>query len=566
MVKRGESTYRASWLILLGVVACSYLPALDGSFVWDDHHVLTEAALGRLTLHDIFIEPFCGEAGHGLWRPVALASLAFDYRLGGGGPVMFHLTNILCHLLCVSLLYGGLSRLTPGRPWCAWLASLLFGLHPANAETVCWAVARCDLLSCLFTLGYIGLSLRYIRRGGSRWAVLANIVFLLGLGSKENAAVGIVLLALFVIADEVGRFFIPGADVAGLHRRRFTVMLIVALVILGAWAGARFTVLGALGPTQRSTMIGTQSMVERVPTVINVFGRYVRMALWPTDILPVYPSARVPVALGGWSDSSVLSALGLLAAVLGLLVLSIGRADRLVLIGGAWFFIALVPVCHLFVSLKITVAARCLYLPLVGASTALSLALYSFRWRMLRGTLILLLIPCLWWHQELNRVMWRDDVLLWTSAVERLGGRPTLQIAYDLGTALLRAKQAKPALMWLKTAELVDSEYRDIQVNLARAEHELELTSKAIMRLERAWKRHPDNELVAANLGYLYQRTGQVSNAEGVYRSYAHKHESALCRGNLISLLLGDGRRDEAQAIAEGAPISPKPSEETQGQ
>ncbi len=131
-----------------------------------------------------------------LYIPLTFLSYQIDATLGGLDPFIFHLTNLLLHILNAWLILILAYTLTRKR-WPALVASLLFLIHPINTEAVLWASGRKDLLSTTFFLLSAILYLLYLRTHGKSFYAGSLAGFLLGLLSK----VTVISLApaLFVI-------------------------------------------------------------------------------------------------------------------------------------------------------------------------------------------------------------------------------------------------------------------------------------------------------------------------------------------------------------------------------
>ncbi len=187
------STWIALGALCLTVIGLAYWGALSAPFVWDDHQLV---GLGSPVVDGEALEnPFrfaFWELGNrqetqAYYRPLAILSLAVDYRLWGDAPRGFHLTNLLLHF-AVCMLVFAVARRHGAGPWSATLVLLVFGLFPRLTETVTFVSGRTDLIASIGVLGAV-----YLHRSEQNahlQRVAAAVMLLLGLFGKEVAIAG----------------------------------------------------------------------------------------------------------------------------------------------------------------------------------------------------------------------------------------------------------------------------------------------------------------------------------------------------------------------------------------
>ena len=189
------------WGMILVLLASLLVlsPSLFNEWVnWDDdYYVLNNPLVQKLSMGQIG-ELFTTLQVQGNYHPLTLISLAVDYKIAGTDPFMFHLTNLVFHLLNTALVLGFIYRLT-GSVYLAMITALLFGIHPMHVESVAWISERKDVLYTFFFLGGLIFYLNYLQ-GKQRkylWLALCMLAFVLSLLSK-GMAVSFPLILLLI--------------------------------------------------------------------------------------------------------------------------------------------------------------------------------------------------------------------------------------------------------------------------------------------------------------------------------------------------------------------------------
>src|ERR1700677_5184862 len=180
------------YLALIAATILAYLPAIGGGVLWDDDAHITKPARESL---------------HGLWRiwfslgatqqyyPLLHSAFWLEHRFWGDAVLGYHLVNLAQHALAACLVVLIVRRLAlPG----AWLAGLVFALHPVSVESVAWISEQKGTLSAVFYLASALVYLRFDqtrRRSSYFWAL--GLFVLAFLSKTVTATLPLALLVIF---------------------------------------------------------------------------------------------------------------------------------------------------------------------------------------------------------------------------------------------------------------------------------------------------------------------------------------------------------------------------------
>ena len=237
----------------------------------------------------------------------------------------------------------------------ALVVGALFAAHPVHSEAVANVVGRAELYSALFVLG--ACLLFWKGRGLSptwRPARLLGIgaLYLMGLGSKEMAATLPALLVLLALARN--------DDLRATDRVRTDLpVFLLTGALLAAFLGVRFLILGSVaGDVPAPALVGL-SAGQRILTSLAVWPQYLRLLVFPFDLVADYAPAVLFPALT-WGPDVVLGLLVILGAAAAAIFL--WPRERLVALGIVWFGIAILPVTNLIIPTGVLLAERTFYL------------------------------------------------------------------------------------------------------------------------------------------------------------------------------------------------------------
>ncbi|HQR68590.1 MAG TPA: O-GlcNAc transferase, partial [Thermoanaerobaculia bacterium] len=155
--------HRVALGILLGLLVLAvYLPALDGGFLWDDDAYVSENQNLRdlQGLKRIWLEPRSSPQ----YYPMVFTGFWIERQLFGAGPLPGHLVNVALHVLNALLLWAVLRRLGVAA---AFVAALVFAVHPVALESVAWITERKNVLSTGFYLAALAAYLAFALPPGS---------------------------------------------------------------------------------------------------------------------------------------------------------------------------------------------------------------------------------------------------------------------------------------------------------------------------------------------------------------------------------------------------------------
>jgi hypothetical protein len=187
------------WYLWAGVLAIlalvSFWPAIQGSFLWDDDHYVTQNMSLRTV--DGLVHEWVPPLQTVQYYPLTFTTFWVEYHLWNKMPLGYHIVNLLLHAGSTILVWRLLRRLAvPG----AWVAAAIWAVHPLQVETVAWITERKNVLSGLlffasawFYLEFAGLAdsdeKRPTLKLNNRWGAygLSLLLFAAALLSKTVA-------------------------------------------------------------------------------------------------------------------------------------------------------------------------------------------------------------------------------------------------------------------------------------------------------------------------------------------------------------------------------------------
>lgn len=307
-VRRSFGLWAALALALLCLLCSANV--LDGELVAGDVQFIVENE--TLRRPSVLVTAFT----HGYWwvgsgsetgtyyRPLVVLLDALDYRLWGGRPLGYHLTNTLLYAVA-SVLVFVLGRAVSRSAFAALGAAVLFAAHPIHVYATSYISARSTLLCTAFYVGALIAAVRFRRdaedgrvRGRSLLVALACYV---GALLTLEAAVTLPIALAVVLWPPRDR---RGASVAPLLRFGLAVVALSA-----AYLVIRRLALGGV-------LSHKQALWELLPplaaalTMAKTLAYYLVKLVVPTDLSYVPPFLPVLDArdLTGWASAALVAA------------------------------------------------------------------------------------------------------------------------------------------------------------------------------------------------------------------------------------------------------------------
>jgi hypothetical protein len=456
-----------------------FVPNFDNTWTYDDYPVI-------INNPDISsIEDLCKSLGNKILslsfgRSLREITYFVDYTFFDLEPAGYHIQNIFWHGLNTILVFALVCRLEGGRAM-AWIASLLFLVHPIHVEVVAHIAHRKDSLALAFSLLSFLSYTEIFQPSRSRliWFIIAIGLAILAFAGKQNALV----LPLIFMAYEKG--FLVAKERFLLQKAWPWILLFVGAIVLALlWyllLDGRNTFLMAshMALGRMNHFSESSESIYFLMLLKSWMFIFFRLFL-PLDLSLEY-SYLVPKT---WSDLWVLSAL---AGIVLYCFLTIFTRKRwpIAFLSLCWIGIFWLPTCNLWPITNRIIADRYLYAPSVGFCVGLGFMLTRiFKQPTVRNGAVfiqVLVLSILTWQQN---GVWDSSFTLWHQAVKV-------------------NPQSSPALNNLGKVYLERGDYR-----------------QAALYFTKSIKANPFNASPYYNLGLVNETLGNYRKAITYYKAF----------------------------------------------
>ena len=303
-----------------------------------------------------------------------------------------HVWNVLWYAISVVVLLIMLRQVVfRGNHIMAFLAAVLFTIHPLHTEVVANAKSRDEILSLLFICLTVICAFRY-QAQKKVWLLIAGLVsYFLAFLSKEYAIGLVVLLPL--------GFYV-------LNRETLAKSVVASLPYVGVallYIGIRSQVVPAGGGDPGGADIlnnpyayaeGSQRMATVIATMLN----YLRLLLFPHPLTSDYSYNTIPYK--DFAHPLVWLSVGVHGGLVWLMV-RYAKQRHVLGFAIAFYLVNLALVCNLFFNIGATMSERLIYHSSVGFCIALGYLLYKGMEAMrsagkvaVAGLMVMLVVLC----------------------------------------------------------------------------------------------------------------------------------------------------------------------------
>ena len=557
MTDAWKSRATGAALIVL-VTAVVYLPVLRGGFIFDDALLITNNSIVKAS-NGLYRFWFTKDAPY--YHPLTWSLCWLEWHLWGGQAAGYHVVNVILHAVNAVLVWLVLRDL---RISGAWLAALLFAVHPVNVATAAWISEQKNTLSMLFFAVSILMYLKFdetvyaelvlgpsatLRINSVEWqrvpSVSMYVLSLLAFGLALLSKTAVVMLPVVLL----GCLWWRHGQVRKNDLLRSAPFFILSLLsgFVTVWFESRALTNASAEPVALSSRL---LAAGRAPWF------YLSKALVPIDLTMIYPRWEIDPA--HWT--SYLPGLILVGCFV---VFWLKRTTwgHPLLFGFGYFIVMLVPVLGFFDQgffQQSFVADHWQYYSIVGV-IALAVAAGErigramgdpggSRGRM-AGAVIVLLLGLAAWNRN---CLYANATALWQDNVAK---SPSSWGAYNnLGDALAGRGRMLEAAEAFEQALQINPGFPRAHYNLGNVLMMLGSSGDAVAHWEQAVWLKPDFVEAHYNLGVTLMAMGRTPEAIGhLEQALRLRPDSAETLNSLATALSQVGRMDEAIARYEEA-------------
>ncbi len=575
-------SYKLKLALILGAIAfLIYANSIRNGYVLDDSSVITENTIvqkGTAAIGELLTTPYRRGffiTSNDLYRPLSLVMVAIEYELFGLNPMPNHLMNVLLFAGCIILLFYFLDRFFNGtRTAVAFIATLLFAVHPIHTEVVANIKSRDELLCFFFVFLSLNVFFKYLSSGKAIHLLLGSFCFLLSMLSKETVVtfLAIIPLIFFFYHDE--------------NKKRSIHITLGVIAMIAIALFARFSVLAEYNANGMSDIdfadnalaLKTLSASSRIATAVMILGYYIKLLFIPYPLTCDYGFNTIPfTTFGDWRVLLSLAVYGFLG-IYGIMRFIKNKKDPYAF-AILFYLITMSLFSNVPFLIGSTMGERFLFFGSLGYCLAIALILEKWAGNLphvityLKNPKVLVVLApvCIAYSAlAINRnADWYSNFTLYGADVVKSSNSTKLNYFYGLELEKVIAYQEKDpekqknirleGIKYLRKSVAIDPEFGNAQSDLGNSFFCIQEYDSAIAHEEIALQLNPINNMAANNLASVYYFTKNYRKSIDLsMKALAIKPDYVNAYSNIGRTYLSMGRVDSAMSILyKGIAVDP---------
>jgi tetratricopeptide (TPR) repeat protein len=460
--------------IILIISFITYIQSINFPLlIWDDNLYVTEnihiRGLSLANFKLFFTEFYAGN-----YQPLTIISYAIEFYFTGLSSWLYHVTNIVFHIINAILVFMLIKKLAPTSDFLPLFVAAFFAIHPMKVESVVWISERKDVLYGFFFLLSMICYCNYLLSKKVGTFILSSVFFICSCLSKSAAVIIPVMMFAFDYYFE----------------RKITIKTILEkvplLIISVIFGGIAIISQKAAMPTVQIFPIDYKILI-----VSNAFTSYILKAIVPSGLSALYPyPAEIPNAY----YLSLIIACGLIFSVIYFF-----KKSKAYVFGMLFFIISIILVLQIKMVGNATMADRYTYIPYIGLFFSLGILIEKiFSQQQAKKTILILGIIIFTGLTYARTRIWENDETLFTDLIEKypsstigLNNRGVYYMRKAVELMTDTTEKASGKLADLTSAEIkalqyeylqksmsdfesvfsIDSNYKDLKGNMALAKY-----------------------------------------------------------------------------------------------
>ncbi len=572
--RKGSSLFKADskktfWLFLslLFILTMAAMgPVIQNEFInFDDAKLIYENTIVTqsppASLQDIFSKllftPY--------YKPLVFLTWIYEYQISGPNPHIFHINNLILHLLNTFLVFFIFIRLLKSLNFektyiteISFFIAALFAVHPLHVESVAWAVERKDVLYGFFFLGSI---FAYVQSWESKkrlpLILLSSFLFLCSLLSKSPA---IVLPVILVSLEWLRTKKLELATFK--HIIPHVILILFSFYFYGLFGNFSLYASGLVSTSEGANLTtgsgGSGSILRKMNLVNSRLWLFFVHLFFPAKLSLIYPRAQIVQGLGSLIYLFPLLSLGVFIALY-----KFRNKWPIIITGFIFFLVTMLPVLAMSGSGTNYLSDRYTYISSIGIFLAAVCYLYriypNFQIaQKIRPRYILIFAILVFTYLSHSRSkLWNNSGSLWSDTIEKFPGM--IWDAYN-GRGLYNKNTGnfESALADFNTATNIKFDHR-VLINRAAVFSELGNDAAALKDLNEAMKTDQHQRISVTARGNLYFKQRKYQLALADYNKVIEMSpEYTSAHVNRAVIFAEFGQHDKALAgFAEAQRIDP---------